>query len=524
MLIFHTDTRKMKGILFFLVLLLGIGIVIWMKSNEEGFQDAAPKPSIPLISPRYQTLTHGEVHAFAPPSDTLLAPPPGQSASVNARPDSDPAMEKSSSRRIQSVYESMIGFFKTDAPGLQKLGDPSIQLPLSTARSDMGRLKDELAVLSRNPGLESNLTGEDLDGIEANMGYLQRKWRMSINANSGSPMPPEEGFQSGSGMGSGSGSRMGSGSGSGMGSDTATLKDIKELSLKIGIEIIRLKASGASDSFVDMNLSSRIKVLETLKKAIDDIISDVESGTRSEKDIPITKLAITRFLPAMSNPNTALPTLIADTGLNNHLNSLFPKYSVGDISGSSIAKGLLDIYGNDFFKNLSWNVTFGYKSKAEQDIAEWNATAAADKLAAITSNGGVSASDDNMTANAAPVSEYRGLLASVVGSHMGVEPEVTVSSRGVTSSSAKSKSATPNPTPSTFDWKERSKQICAQIKAREMDPNEFGCLADPDKMRQESFSWRGHTRMVCDRLNTVYDTSIPFLCGCPPQTWPGWRQ
>jgi hypothetical protein len=136
----------------------------------------------------------------------------------------------------------------------------------------------------------------------------------------------------------------------------------------------------------------------------------------------------------------------------------------------------------------------------------------------------VSGSDDNMNANAAPLSEYRGLLASVVGSHMGVEPEVSVSSRGVSSSSAKSKSATPNPTPSTFDWKERSKQICAQIRAREMDPNEFGCLADPDKMRQESFSWRGHTRMVCDRLNTVYDTSIPFLCGCPPQTWPGWRQ
>jgi len=317
---------------------------------------------------------------------------------------------------------------------------------------------------------------------------------------------------------------MGSAMGSAPVVETATLKEIKELSLKIGIEIIRLKASGASDSFVDMNLSSRIKVLETLKKAIDDIISDVESGTRAEKDIPITKRAIARFLPAMSNPNTALPTLIKDNNLNQYLSSLFPKYSVGDISGSTVAKQLLDVYGNDFFKNLSWNVTLGYKSKAEQDIAEWNATAAADKLAAITSNGGVSGSDDNMNANAAPLSEYRGLLASVVGSHMGVEPEVSVSSRGVSSSSAKSKSATPNPTPSTFDWKERSKQICAQIRAREMDPNEFGCLADPDKMRQESFSWRGHTRMVCDRLNTVYDTSIPFLCGCPPQTWPGWRK
>jgi hypothetical protein len=319
-----------------------------------------------------------------------------------------------------------------------------------------------------------------------------------------------------------SGSGMGSASASS--SETATLKEIKDLSLKIGIEIIRLKASGASDSFVDMNLSSRINVLETLKKAIDDIIRDVESGIRAEKDIPITNHAIARFLPAMSNPNTALPTLIADSNLNQYLNSLFPKYSVGDISGSTMANQLLDTYGNDFFKNLSWNITLGYKSKAEKDIAEWNASAAADKLAAITSNGGVSGSDDNMNANAAPVSEYRGLLASVVRSQLGVEPEVSVSSGGATSSSAHAKSHTLSSTPTTLDWKERSKQICAQIKAREMDPNDFGCLADPDKMRRESFSWRGYTRMVCDRLNTVYDTSIPFLCGCPPQTWPGWRQ
>jgi hypothetical protein len=78
--------------------------------------------------------------------------------------------------------------------------------------------------------------------------------------------------------------------------------------------------------------------------------------------------------------------------------------------------------------------------------------------------------------------------------------------------------------PANFDWKERSKQICGQINARGYNPNDFGCLADPDKMRQESFSWRGHARMVCNRLNTIYDTSVPFLCGCPPPTWPGWRQ
>jgi hypothetical protein len=548
-------------------MLLGISIIVWLSSTSEGFQDVQnPQPSVPLISPRYQTLTKGEVQPFAPPNTTLLAPPPGQSASVNSQPASDPAMEKSNAGRIQSVYESMVGFFKTDAPGLQKIGDPSVQLPLSTARSDMGRLKDELGVLSRNPGLESSLTGEDVDSIEANLGYLQNKWRMSTNAMSGSPMPPTEGFQSGgsgsaysssgsgpaagsgapssamiaaamaAGSGSGSGSRaapiapspaMGSGSGSGSGTSTGgsdiTLKDLQDLSLRINVEIVRLQSSGTTD----LNTQSRINVLTSINQVVSDLIKEVVDGTRKLNDVPIKRADIAKFLPAMANLNTAIPELIKDSGMNTFLNNLFPKFSVGDISGSVLGKAMFDAYAKDFFNNLSWDVGFSYKGKAEQDIARNNASAAADSVAAATSGqdgaptpggGAVSAGQ----ANAAPDSPYRGLMSSIVSSQMGVEPSYVSAGMGGAPNMA-TKAKAPGP-PASLDWKERSKQICAQITARGMDPNDFGCLADPDKMRQESFSWRGYTRMVCDRLNTVYDTSVPFLCGCPPPTWAGWRQ
>jgi hypothetical protein len=30
--------------------------------------------------------------------------------------------------------------------------------------------------------------------------------------------------------------------------------------------------------------------------------------------------------------------------------------------------------------------------------------------------------------------------------------------------------------------------------------------------------------MICNRLSTVYDSSVPELCGCPPTDWCGWRQ
>jgi hypothetical protein len=200
----------MKGLIFF-AMLLAIALVIWVTSEKDGFQDlqlpsayddrtplgASPSLNIPVTRPPQRSFTQNAVQPFAPPSTALLAPPPGQIASVNTRPAEDPALQKASPRRIQSVFESMNGFFERSEAGLQKLGDPSVQLPLTTARSDKNRLKDELAVLVRNPGLESSLTEEDLSGIEANLAYLQRKWNMSVNAESG--MPPEpEGFQNNS--------------------------------------------------------------------------------------------------------------------------------------------------------------------------------------------------------------------------------------------------------------------------------------------------------------------------------------
>lgn len=209
----------MKSFLFFLVL-SGIILFLYVVSEKEGFQNvaseasttpqgditpegASPGLNIPLVSPRHQTLMNGAtVKPFTDPSTALLAPPPGQAASVNARPAENPALQKVSSGRLQSVFESLVGFFQNDAPHLQKMGDPTIQLPLNTAIADKGRLEDEMAVLSKNPGLNSSLTEEDVNGIEANLAYLQKKWRVIRDLNPYFPMPPvQEGFQSSKGGG-----------------------------------------------------------------------------------------------------------------------------------------------------------------------------------------------------------------------------------------------------------------------------------------------------------------------------------
>jgi hypothetical protein len=73
-----------------------------------------------------------------------------------------------------------------------------------------------------------------------------------------------------------------------------------------------------------------------------------------------------------------------------------------------------------------------------------------------------------------------------------------------------------------FDWKTRAIHICDQVKARGFNEIEFGCLNNHDDVSKD-FSWRGYAKMVCSRIATIYDPSVPEMCGCPPPTWPGWR-
>lgn len=553
----------MEGLLFLGILIL-IGIIVWKRSGGrpfEGFTDtpetpagASPGPTIPLISPRGQTLLQGEVKPFAEPSTALLAPPPGQTASVGTRPSSDPAMEKASAGRIQSVLESLQGFFTREAPGLSKLGDPSVQLPLSTAKADRARLEDEMAVLKRNPGLESSMTVEDVNGVEANLGYLQKKWRLSVNALSGSPMPggaaDAEGFQDIAGAsgavepagllsrftslfswgGESSGAAEGFQDGEAKptaGSDMK-LVDLEDLSSKINTEIMRLSSSDTKDA----NINSRIDVLSIIKKTIDDLANEVKAGRLAEEDIPIMKADVQEFLPVMSNLNTGLPELITDMGANSVLNSLFSKYSAGDIKGEQIAEKMFEKYAEDFLKNLSYDATlrFRYIGEAERKIEQDNAQAAQfisrDIAQAMADAKYVSenSAGEPVAGQLPPTvqSAYRGFFENVIQDVTG--GKVTSANVGLGGLPSKpTNEPTGKQALEPFNWKERSKQICTQVAARGYSPKEFGCMDDPDAVKRDGFSWRGYTRMICTRLGTIYEPGVPELCGCPPPTWPGWR-
>jgi hypothetical protein len=247
-------------------------------------------------------------------------------------------------------------------------------------------------------------------------------------------------------------------------------------------------------------------------------------------DVPFRKSDIANFLPTLTNSNTQIGKLVGDTGSGSILNSLFPKYGAGDTDGAELAQNLFKQYEHQLLNNVSWDVSLHYTSTADHDIARNYANAAqnfklgVDSLSAMlppdNSAGTVSSASPGTHGSPGTISfdsksDYRGLMSSVIQSLTGATPtDVSITNPSYNNTEA----STP------FNWKSRSNEICGQIKARGYNPYDFGCLERPDEMNRESFSWRGYARMVCNRLSTIYDPSVPTLCGCPPPTWPGWRQ
>ena len=124
----------------------------------EAFQSKGdPMLNIPKIELQPKPIGNSDPKPYAPPSDAELSPPPGQTASVNSYPYEDPQMKKAAMKSLANSLETLKGFLTNEAPGLKDSGDPTVQLPMETARSDLRRLEDDISVMNRNPGVESSL-------------------------------------------------------------------------------------------------------------------------------------------------------------------------------------------------------------------------------------------------------------------------------------------------------------------------------------------------------------------------------
>jgi len=497
-------------VLFLILVGIAATVTINIPKKKEGFQERKDTVFMLPESPVKPTQVSDNLQAYTYPSDTLLSPSPGQIASFNSLPYIDPSLEKAKYQRILNVQTTLQGFLENEAKAIQEISDPSVVLPLTTARGDLTRLRNEVMVLQRNPGINSSLTQKDVDEIEANLAYLQKKWRLSIyNDINNIENFQVEGFQN---------------------SDRASLNELRSLITKIDTTTTLLSSSGTNDPV----FTARIQALNALKTQIQNIINDVESGARQESEIPITHSAYENFLNTINDTSSPITNLLNNSGLPTTLSDLFPAYSNGDASGANVAKYLFQQYADTLFKGLSWNLNINYTSEAEQNLANnlvnSISTASASSTSTQNQNPNVTVTPLQAPTAFKDVSDNRGQFTSVISNltnqmfgsgSQGTTPQGTIP-QGTTPQGTSASQVTKQTAATKFDWHERANFICDAIQKRGLNPDDFGCLK-PDQYVSDNFSWRGYAKMICGRLGTSYDTGLPESCGCPPPSWAGWR-
>ena len=490
-----------------LFLVLVIIVYSYTIKQRDGFEPTLHIPQSPV---KQKNLVENSDNNYAPMAVKTLGAAPGAIASYNSLPYQDPSLEKAKYQRILNIETTLNGFLKNEAPDMEEMSDPSIQLPLNVARSDLERLRNEILVLKRNPGINSTLTQEDVDEIQANLAYLQKKWRLSIYND-----VEIEGFQdaSGSDITDNSGAALPTQPSvvqnifnSIFGTPTTkstspnvSLSDLNNLISRINDAINSLSSSGTTDPVV----LARVNSLQQIKSKIQSIINEVNGGARAEADIPITKDAYNNFLKVITNTESPLPT-ITTTNKENIVSDLVNKYT--------------DV----LFKGLSWNVNIDltYHSEADQNIANTLANS-------INNNKNMNATTMNAinTSNIMPYSTS--LLDNSIVNPLPISNTITNTTNDFTQLNnqyfgSNSSNSAISTKPKKFDWHERANFICDSIQKRGLNPGDFGCLKSSDYVGDD-FSWRGYSKMICSRLGTSYDTGLPEVCGCPSFTLHGWR-
>ena len=321
----------MKGYLFLILAI--VLLVVAYNYKVEGFKTEIV---IPTNVPEVKTVDVSSPDPYMEPTENQYGPPFGDIAKVNSLPYRDPAQETATYKSLKGLKESLMAFMGFELKGLQEQSDPSVQLPLSTLRSDYQRVSDETDVLKRNPGINSQMTVNNLNEIQANLNYLQKKYRLSVN----STIDDVEGFED-------AGSR-------------ATLQDLKDAVAKVKSEIVRMSISGTTDPV----LTARVNVLTVISQKLQKIVDEVGTGARTVDQIPVMKSDLKDFLIKSNDVSSPITNVINENNLPLTLTNLFPAYQAGDISGAKITQYLFNTYADTLAKGLSWSLKYTSPNEA----------------------------------------------------------------------------------------------------------------------------------------------------------------
>ena len=456
-----------------------------------------------------------------------------QIAVASPLPYQDTTLIKANRQQLINLLELLKGFLAFEAQEIAERSDPTIQLPLQTARSDFHTLQSEVEVLNRNPGIQPNMTLSHLNEISSNLAFLQQKVRLIGTAG---PIQgpiyqftkPVEGFvatnikpsiaaqiasqitAANSAASSVIPGRSAQSSPASIQKDmismggNATIRDLKDFIDRIDYESMRISGSGDTSEIT----SARVIALAEIKSDIQTLLTQIKRGSISESEIPITKAELDKALPALGKPNEPLPQLIKETGLPPALANLLPSNMQNDPETTKEINHLIDKYMDTIVNGVSASFEVKYTSPFEAMKGYGAMQSTIDQTgfpsmnpSTIDKTGFPSMSDLDNISNAKFTPMDSGMPVTDQ-----MAPTPFDAGRG----------------PSRFDWKARSKQIEQQIKKRGLKASDFGIMAPQTKV-SEGFSWKGYARMMCTRLQATMDPSLPVTCGCPPLDWSGWR-
>jgi hypothetical protein len=490
----------------FLALLFVLIVIYFFTSangTKEGFDPMNTSPShkvnipVNVIPPAIPPPPARNVNdSNVQPSDLpgqIPTAPYEQIAAMSPLPYQSTTLIKANRQQLISMLEMLKGFLAFEAQELSQRSDPTIQLPLNTARSDFHTLQAEVEVLNRNPGLQPTITLSHLNEIASNLAYLQREVRLigaagpiqgpiyefvqPVNVIGGSL----EGFENMNGESSTSNVNNG---------QIATPKDLEDFIARLSAEILRLAASGTTDPIIN----ARIVALTQMKSNVQTILDQVQTGALMPVEIPIMKKDIDNAFPILGKPDQPLPQVIRTLGLPPGLANLLPPNIQNDPNTVREINKLVDKYADTIVNGVSASFAVKYTSPREAEKARALAST-------IDKSGFPSAADLDNACNTKFMPD--GGQAPVTDP---LAPKPQDAGRG----------------PSHFDWKARAKQIEDQVRKRGLKQSDFGIMPGNTKVSND-FSWKGYARMICSRLQATMDPALPETCGCPPLDWSGWR-
>lgn len=285
-----------------LYLIVFVAVILWIftqtpvfKKFTEGYENPNPSGrSEPVIAkglPAVNLETNAQPNPNVPGS--LPFGPYGQTAAVGSYQYQDPSLLSANLQQMKQLYDDIRAFLVFEGTAAAASSDPTVQLPMTQLRADNRKLQQEISVLTNNPGIESQLTQQDVADMQDALTFLRKKIRLFqtagvVDAAGGAAAAGRiEGFVSGSGT-------------------KMTFSELVTYSNNLDTLLNQLDA--LKGLFPDEKaLPAIFDIYAGVKGVVNPLLTSIKSGSKKETDIPFTKGDLNADAVALTNYTTFAP-------------------------------------------------------------------------------------------------------------------------------------------------------------------------------------------------------------------------